>query len=197
MELLDHDVVVVRQKAKLVEMTNQYRLEDAEGNPIGVVEQVGQNVVRKALRLLTSVDQYLTHRLEIRDASGQVVLGLLRPAKFLKSRVVVSDAGGATVGTIVQQNVVGKKRFSLEAPDGSVLGELRGENWVSWDFQIVDPTGAVVARVNKKWAGMLREGFTTADTYVFQAEPGLAGPLRQLAFAAATAIDTALKQDDN
>ena len=197
MELLEHDVVVVRQKAKLVEMTNQYRLEDAEGNQIGVVEQVGQNVVRKALRLLTSVDQYLTHRLEIRDASGQVVLGLLRPAKFLKSKVVVSDASGATVGTIVQQNVVGKKRFSLEAADGSVLGELRGENWVSWDFQIVDATDAVVARVNKKWAGMLREGFTTADTYVFQAEPGLTGPLRQLAFAAATAIDTALKQDDN
>ena len=197
MELLAHDVVVVRQKAKLVEMTNQYLLEDAEGNQIGVVEQVGQNLLRKALRLLTSVDQYLTHRLEIRDASGTVVLGLLRPAKFLKSKVEVSDGAGAPVGTIVQQNVMGKKWFTLEAPDGSILGELLGENWVSWDFQIVDPTGTVVARVNKKWAGMLREGFTTADTYVFQAEPSLTGPLRQLAFAAATAIDTALKQDDN
>lgn len=197
MELLDHDVVVVRQKAKLVEMTNQYTLEDAEGNQIGVVEQVGQNVVRKALRLLTSVDQYLTHKLEIRDASGAVVLQLVRPAKFLKSKVEVKDAAGATIGTIVQQNVMGKKRFTLEAPDGSSLGELLGESWVSWDFQIVDPAGTVVARVNKKWAGMLREGFTTADTYVFQAEPGLTGPLRQLAFAAATAIDTALKQDDN
>ena len=197
MELLAHDLVVVRQKAKLVEMTNQYLLEDGEGTQIGVVEQVGQNFIRKALRLLTSVDQYLTHRLEIRDAAGTVVLRLLRPAKFLKSKVVVSDGSGATIGTIVQQNVMGKKRFTLEGPDGSILGELLGENWVSWDFQIVDPGGAVVARVNKKWAGMLREGFTTADTYVFQAETGLTGPLRQLAFAAATAIDTALKQDDN
>lgn len=197
MELLDHDVVIVRQKAKLVEMTNQYRLQDAEGNDIGVVEQVGQNVVRKALRLLTSVDQYLTHRLEIRDASGKVVLGLRRPAKFLKSKVEVTDGAGAAVGTIVQKNVVGKKRFTFESPEGMVLGELLGENWISWDFHIVDASGVEVARVNKKWAGLLREGFTTADTYVFQAEPGLTGPLRLLAFAAATAIDTALKQDDN
>jgi len=197
MELLERDLVVVRQKAKLVEMTNQYRLQDADGNDIGVIEQVGQNGLRKALRLLTSVDQYLTHRLEIRDETGKAVLGLRRPAKFLKSKVEVSDGAGTPVGTIVQQNVVGKKRFTLESPDGALLGELLGENWVSWDFRIVDANGTEVARVNKKWAGMLREGFTTADTYVFEAEPGLGGPLRLLAFAAAAAIDTALKQDDN
>lgn len=196
MDLLERDLVVVRQKAKLVEVTNQYRLQDPDGNDIGVVEEVGQNVLRKALRLLTSVDQYLSHRLEVRDLDGRVVLTLLRPAKFLKSRVQVSDGDGV-VGSIVQQNVVGKKRFTLETPDGTLLGELLGESWVSWDFRIVDPAGTEVARVTKKWAGLLREGFTTADTYVFQAEPGLAGPLRKLAFAAATAIDTALKQDDN
>lgn len=197
MGLLDHDVVIVRQKPKIVEMTNQYALQDEEGRDIGAVEQVGQNVVRKALRLLTSVDQYLTHRLEVRDADGQVVLGLLRPAKFLKSTVQISDGAGQPLGSIVQRNVVGKKRFSLEAPDGSPLGELLGENWISWDFRIVDAAGTEVATVNKQWAGFLREGFTTADTYVFRATPALTGALRPLAFAAAVAIDTALKQDDN
>lgn len=197
MDLLERDLVVVRQKAKIVEVTNQYRLQDPDGNDIGVIEEIGQSALRKVLRVLTSVDQYLSHKLEVRDHDGRVVLSLVRPAKFLKSRVEVSDGSGAAVGSIVQQNVVGKKRFTLEAPDGSPLGELLGESWVSWDFRIVDPAGAEVARVTKKWSGLLREGFTTADTYIFQAEPGLAGPLRLLAFAAAVAIDTALKQDDN
>ena len=197
MDLLDRDLVVVRQKAKLIEVTNQYRLQDPDGNDIGVIEEIGQSKARKLLRVLTSVDQYLTHRLEVRDHDGAVVLSMVRPAKFLKSRVDVRDAAGAEVGSIVQQNVVGKKRFTLEAPDGSVLGELLGESWVSWDFRVVDPAGTDVARVTKQWSGLLREGFTTADTYVFQAEPGLAGPLRTLAFACAAAIDTALKQDDN
>ena len=196
MTLLERDLVVVHQKAKLVELTNQYELQDADGNGIGFVEEVGQSKGRKVLRALTKFDQYLTHRLEIRDGDGSVALSLVRPAKFMKSRVDVTDAAGTAIGSIVQQNVMGKKRFTFEAPDGSVVGELLGENWRSWDFQIVDPNGVEVARVTKKWSGLLREGFTTADRYVFEAKPGLTGTLRPLAFAAALAIDTALKQDD-
>ena len=197
MHLLERDLVVVHQKAKLVELTNQYELQDADGNGIGFVEEVGQSKGRKVLRALTKFDQYLTHRLEIRDAEGRAVLTLVRPAKFMKSRVDVADAAGAALGSIVQQNVVGKKRFTFEAPDGTVVGELLGENWRSWDFQIVDPSGTEVARVTKKWTGLLREGFTTADRYVFEAQPALDGALRPLAFAAALAIDTALKQDEH
>ena len=194
--LLDHDLLVVRQKAKLVEVTNQYKLQDPDGNDIGSVNQVGQSKARKVLRLVSKLDQYLTHKLEIQDADGKMVLTLLRPAKVMKSKIEVSDASGAAVGTIVQENIVGKKRFSLNGADGTNLGELLGESWVSWDFKITDASGAVVGNVNKKFSGLLREGFTTADTYMVQLESTLTGPLRSLAFAAAVAIDTALTQDD-
>jgi uncharacterized protein YxjI len=195
--LLERDLVVVRQKAKLIEVTNQYKLQDADGNDIGSVNEVGQSKAKKALRLLTKVDQYLTHKLEVQDADGSVVLNLVRPAKIMKSKVEVTDANGNPVGSIVQQNIVGKKRFSLEDASGTTLGELQGESWISWDFEIKDASGGVVGRVDKKFSGFLREGFTTADTYVVKLESSLTGTLRTLAFAAAVAIDTALKQDDN
>jgi uncharacterized protein YxjI len=142
------------------------------------------------------MDQYLSHRLEVRDVDGAAVLTLHRPAKLLKSKIEVTDASGAALGTIVQENVVGKKRFSLNGADGQKLGELQGESWVSWDFAIKDARDAVVGTVNKKFAGFLREGFTTADTYLVRLESSLRGPLRSLAFAAAVAVDTALKQDE-
>ena len=194
--LLERDLVVVRQKAKLIELTNQYELQDADGATIGSVNQVGQSKARKVLRLVSKVDQFLTHKLEVHDLDGSTVLTLTRPAKVMKSKIEVTDAAGAPVGTIVQRNIVGKKRFGLEAPDGTSLGELQGESWVSWDFRIEDESGKEVGRVNKKFSGLLREGFTTADTYIVQLEAGLSGPLRSLAFAAAVAIDTALKQDE-
>lgn len=194
--LLERDLVVVRQKAKIIEVTNQYKLQDADGNDIGAVNEVGQSKAKKAIRLLTRFDQYLTHKLEVQDADGSIVLKLVRPAKIMKSRIEVTDGNDVAVGTIVQKNVVGKKRFSLDDPAGNSLGELQGESWVSWDFQIKDASGAVVGSVDKKFAGFLREGFTTADTYVVKLESSLSGPLRTLAFAAAVAIDTALKQDD-
>ncbi len=193
--LLDRDLVVVRQKAKIVEVTNQYQLQDADGNDVGSVNQVGQSKARKVLRFVSNVDQFLSHKLEIQDADGTMVLTLSRGAKLMKSKIEISDAAGAVVGAIVQENVVGKKRFSLNGADGTKLGELQGESWTSWDFKILDAEGGVVGNVDKKFSGLLREGFTTADTYIVQLEPSLTGPLRTLAFAAAVAIDTALKQD--
>jgi uncharacterized protein YxjI len=194
--LLEHDAVVVRQKAKIIEVTNQYKILDTEGNEIGAVNEVGQSKAKKAIRLLTKMDQYLTHKLDVTDADGTVVLKLVRPAKIMKSKVEVTDGNGAAIGSINQQNIVGKKRFSLDDASGTTLGELQGESWISWDFVIKDTTGAVVGNVDKKFSGFLREGFTTADTYMVKLESTLTGPLRALAFAAAVAIDTALKQDD-
>lgn len=194
--LIERDLVVVKQKAKLVEVTNQYTLLDSDGNEIGAVNQVGQSMAKKAIRLLTRMDQYLTHKLEITEADGTVALKLVRPAKLMKSKLLITDGADAEVGSIVQENVMGKKRFSLNGADGARLGELQGTSWVSWDFKITDASGTVVGTVDKQFSGFLREGFTTADTYMVKLESSLTGPLRPLAFASGVAIDTALKQDD-
>jgi uncharacterized protein YxjI len=196
MELLDHDLVVVRQKAKLVELTNQYFLQDGDGNEIGWITQENQSAGRKVLRALTKFDQFLSHQLGVADATGKRVLTVKKNASFLKATVDVFDADGMPVGSIRQENVIGKIRFDLVGADGQRLGALRAENWRAWDFHIADVNEVEVARVTKKWAGILKEGFTTADNYVFTVSPNVQGPLRLLCFAAAAAIDTALKQSD-
>lgn len=196
-ELLEYDRLVVNQKAKLIELTNEYRIRDEEGNDVGVIKQEGQSAARKLLRLVSSVDQFLTVRLSVYDAAGRKVVGLRRPAKILKSTVEVTDGSDQMIGRIVQQNVLGKIRFGLEAVGGMALGEIRAENWRAWDFAVTDARGAEVARITKKWSGLGKELFTTADNYVLELTPAATGPLRQLALAAAAGIDTALKQDSN
>lgn len=115
---------------------------------------------------------------------------------MFKSTLEVVDGQGAHVGKIVQENVVGKKRFRLEGPSDEILGSIDAENWRSWDFAIHDPAGTEVGRITKKWAGILREGFTTADRYLLNISGAVAGDLRTLMVASAAGIDTALKQDD-
>jgi uncharacterized protein YxjI len=195
-ELLERDLVVVRQKAKLIELTNQYFLLDDAGNDIGWIVEENQSALRKLLRAFTRFDQFMSHTLGVAGADGRRVLTLHKPPSFFKARVEVRDAADTTVGTIRQQSVIGKIRFTLEDPQGFPLGELRAENWRAWDFQIADSSGVEVARITKKWAGMLREGFTTADNYVFTIQPTVQGPLRLLCFGAAAAVDLALKQTD-
>ena len=194
--LLDRNIFVVRQKAKIIEMNNEFAILDDAGTQIGKVRQEGQSKLKKFVRLVADVDQFLTHKLAIYDADGSKVLELVRPAKVFKSTLQVNDGGGAPRGKIVQRNVVGKKRFSLEDESGRALGSIDAENWRSWDFAVHDEQGLEVARISKNWSGALREIFTTADHYMVQITGAPGTSLRLLIVAAAAAIDTALKQDD-
>lgn len=195
-DLLQRDMFVVSQKPKFIELTNEYRILDEAGEEIGAIRQEGQTKARKVLRFLTSVDQFLTHRLAVYDREGAKVLELVRPAKFLKSTLQVTGPDGGLLGKIVQENVVGRKRFRLEGPAGEVLGSIEGESWVSWDFALRDAEGTEVGRVTKQWAGILREGFTTADHYLVKISPSVSPELRPLLVAAGAGVDLALKQDD-
>jgi uncharacterized protein YxjI len=157
---------------------------------------VEQSTTKKAVRLFSGVDQFLTHKLGVFDRDGQQVLLLERPAKLLKSKIKVSDAQGTERGAILQDTVVGPKHFALVDGRGNRIGSIDGENWMSWDFAIHDRTGAEVGRITKKWAGILKEGYTTAETYILQVDAEVSPDLRLLMVASAAGLDVALKQDD-
>ncbi|POX43215.1 Scramblase [Streptomyces sp. Ru73] len=192
--LFTEPVLVVNQKAKLIEMTNEYSVFDQHGNTIGSVVQVGQSTAKKVLRLVSSLDQYMTHKLEIRDAYGQPQLVLTRPAKFIKSKVLVERPDGQPVGEIVQQNAIGKINFALVV-NGQQVGAIKAENWRAWNFAIVDHADQEIARITKTWEGLAKTMFTTADNYVLQIHQQLPDPLLSLVVATALTVDTALKQD--
>ncbi|MFI7382213.1 phospholipid scramblase-related protein [Streptomyces sp. NPDC049813] len=192
--LFTEPVLVVNQKAKLIELTNEYSVMDQNGTLLGSVTEIGQSSLKKALRFVSSVDQFMTHKLEIRDAYGQPQLVLTRPAKIMKSRVVVERPDGSPVGEIVQQNMIGKINFAMNV-NGQQVGAIKAENWRAWNFAIVDHADQEVARVTKTWEGLAKTMFTTADNYVLQIHFQLPEPLLSLVVATALTVDTALKQD--
>ena len=192
--IFDEPVLVVNQKAKLIEINNEYAIYDQNARQIGSVREVGQSNIKKAARFLTSLDQYMTHKLQIVDMQGNPLLALTRPAKFVKSRIIVEDPGGREIGQIVQQNAFGKIRFGLES-GGQQFGLIQGENWRAWNFSIKDHTDTEVARITKTWEGLAKTMFTTADNYVVQIHRPLEEPMRSLVIAAAVSVDTGLKQD--
>lgn len=192
--LFNEPILVVNQKAKIIELNNEYAIHDQHGRQIGAVRQVGQSAAKKVARVLTGFDQFMTHQLQVVDASGSVVLALTRPAKVFKSSIVVQSQAGVEIGRIVQQNVFGKIRFSLEA-GGHVHGAINAENWRAWNFAVVDHAGVEVARITKTFVGLAKAMFTTADNYVVQVHRPLEDPLRSMVVAAAVSVDTALKQD--
>lgn len=193
-QLLTLNRFFVNQKVKLIELTNEYKIRDENGNEVGVVRQEGQSKLKKAARFVSSLDQFMTHTLAVYDVNGTKVLELVRPRKWIKSKLQVTDGAGREVGEIAQQNAIGKIRFALNTPQGQV-GEIKAENWRAWNFAIVDQTGQERARITKKWEGLAKTMFTTADNYMVEMDSDLEGDFRLLVLASAAGVDTALKQD--
>ena len=193
-DLLEQRVLVVNQKTKIIEVNTEFALFDSTGAQVGAVRQVGQSKLKKVLRFVGNWDQYFTHTYQVVDATGSVRLGLTRPAKFVKSKVIVTDDLGDEIGQIVQQNWLGKIRFNYVV-NGETIGGIFGENWRAWNFSIKDAQDEEVARITKTFEGLLKTAFTTADNYVLHVHQELSDPLRQMVFASAVTVDTALKQD--
>ncbi len=193
--LFTEPVLVVNQKTKLIELSNQYSVFDQDGNVIATVNQVGQSSLKQAARLVSSFDQFMTHKLEVADPDGHVLLRLTRPKKIVKSSMIVSNGADEEIGRIVQRKAIGKIRFALES-HGQTLGMIKAENWRAWNFRIEDADGNEVARITKTFEGILRTSFTTADNYVVQIHGDIPEPLHSLVIASAVSVDTALKQDD-
>ena len=192
--LFTEPILVVNQKAKLIEVNSEYAVFDQNGTQIGAVRQVGQSAAKKVLRFVSNVDQYLTHKFQVVDMQGNVLLALTRPAKLIKSKIIVQDGAGRELGQVVQQNMIGKIHFGLES-GGQPVGSINAENWRAWNFNIQDAAGNEVARITKTWEGLAKTMFTTADNYVVHITAELQEPLRSMVVASALCVDTALKQD--
>ena len=187
MGLLERDVLVISQKAKLIEMTNEYWILDPEGAEVEAIRQEGQSKSKKVFRFLTDLDQFLTHRLSVFEADG---------TKLLENRTTRQGLQVHAEDPRRQRGRPRQEHFSLRGTGGELLGWIDAENWRSWDFVINDADGAEVGRITKKWAGILREGFTTADHYILQITGPTPPELRFQLVASAAALDIALKQDD-
>lgn len=192
--IFDEPILVVNQKAKIIELNNQYSVFNQAGTQLAAVNQVGQSSAKKVLRLVSNLDQYMTHKYEITDAAGTVVLRLTRPRKVIKSTVIVADGADREIGRIVQEKMMGKIHFGIES-GGQRLGAIKAENWRAWNFRIEDAAGTEVARITKTWEGLAKTMFTTADNYVVQVHHRMAEPFNSLIVASALSVDTALKQD--
>ena len=184
----------VHQKRKVFELRNQYTLTDESGGDAGRVQQAKQSALAWLARIGTSLDAMLPTTLEVTDPSGQQVLVLEKP--WLTWKVTVRDVDGRAIGVIGRRMKVGKPVYVLLGPDGASLGEIRGEDWRSRNFQVADQTGQEIGRVTKQWRGLFTEVVTDADSYAVTFEPHATSDQRALAFAGALTIDLVQKQKD-
>ena len=132
--------------------------------------------------------------IEIRTPEGAKVLSMKRGISLFVSNVDVLDENDRVVGHFKQKFFsIGGKFDVLDSEDNPVC-TLQGK-WTRWDFRFLQDN-TELASVSKKWAGLGKELFTTADNYMLSINStvGASDGSRMLIVAAVMCIDMVLKE---
>jgi hypothetical protein len=75
------------------------------------------------------------------------------------------------------------------------VAQVKGD-WKGWNFQLLDANGGELGVITKKWAGIGRELFTSADNYMISLSDatGIHAGNVVLLLAAGLAIDVVFKE---
>lgn len=191
---LDRNLFLVKEHLGIFKAANNYDIFDPEtGQMILECREDQMGLMTKILRF-TDFKRMTPFHIDIRTPDGVTILSVQRGASMFLSRVKVVDGEGQYMGGFKQKFFsIGGKFDVLDAQEQAVCS-LNGK-WTGWEFRFVSGT-TELARVSKKWAGLGKEFFTSADNYILQIGESVRSgdPRRPLILGAVMCIDMVLKE---
>ena len=151
----------------------------------------------KYLRLLVN-NKWLPTVVNVYEREGaEPVLSIHRGVALFRPKVHVT-ANGQALGYFRAKAISIGPSFRMFDMQDREIGSVKGD-WKGWNFQLLGAGGEELGRVTKKWAGLAKELFTNADTYVISLGTMATGrrDIAQLLLAAGLAIDTVFKEKDD
>ena len=193
-DVLSRNVYLVKEHVGMFKAANNYDIYDPEsGEMILECREDRLGPITKILRF-TDYKRMTPFDIEIRTPDGQQVVRVKRGVSFFLSKVEVLDENGGVIGGFKQKLFsVGGAFTVFDAQDQSVC-RLQGK-WTGWNFRFL-AGDQELAHVTKKWSGIGKEMFTSADNYVLEISDQVPAdsPARQLILAAVMCIDMVLKE---
>jgi uncharacterized protein YxjI len=192
LSLSEHRKLLVRQLHEVAEWVgfetrNKYQIQSETAQPVAFAAEQQKGILGFLFR------QFLGHwrsfEIQVYTPERELALRIRHPFRFWFQRLEVSDASGNHLGAIQQRFSVLYKRFDVQDPRGALAMEVASPLFRLWTFPF-KKRGREVARVQKKWGGLLTEGFTDRDTFLVEfIHAELSEQERQLVLAAALFID--------
>lgn len=182
----------IDEKVNMFKFENAYQVYNEKGELTGAVKQkltFGQKMLRIVLN-----KSMLPFLLEIRNDKDRLEATISRGWTFWMSKIVIADAHERPIGIIKQKFKLFKPKFTILDMNEKELAQITGD-WKAWDFTIKDSTETTIGVINKKWAGAIKEIFTTADKYNVSINGEIEDKNTRIAIiSAAITIDMVLKE---
>ncbi len=182
----------IDEKVNFFKFHNHYKVYDNHGLQIdNIVQQV--TGWHKFLRLFLS-KAIFPFVLKIVDADEKELISIERGWTFWMSKININTADGINIGKIKQKFKFFKPTFEIYDEKESPIGLITGD-WKVWNFTIKDANENVIGTINKKWAGVAQEFFTTADKYFVNIVPEYAEDTNKINIVStAIIVDMVMKE---
>ena len=191
-KFFSNNTFVIDEKIEVFKLSNAYKVYDGQGKEIGAIQE-HKSFFNVILDMFLS-DSMMPFELNILNADGKRIAQLKRGLTLLRSKVRIFNEAGAPIGSFKHMFSLVNPKFILMDNEGREIATIKGD-WAAWNFEITDTAGQRIGRVDKKWDGLAKELFTTADKYVVNIEPSVTDENQRIAIASvAAAIDMILKE---
>jgi uncharacterized protein YxjI len=193
--VLNRNLYLVKEHVKIFKAENSFDVFDPEtGGLILQCREENLGTFTKMFRF-TEYKKMTPFDIDVKTPAGETILTVKRDVSWFLSTVEVLDEQKRVVGRFKQKFFSIGGKFEVLDTSDRVLCILKG-SWTSWEFKFVSNDGKEFATVTKKWSGIGKEMFTSADNYVLQINPQVPTdhPLRVLIMAAVMCIDLVLKE---
>ncbi len=191
--LTDRRSFFVKEHAGILKLTDTYDILDPETKlPIGIAREEVSGLV-KFMRLLIN-KSFMPTKIVIRESDGQPpLLTIRRGVHLFRARVDVLGADEQLIGYFKRKMFsLGGAFFVHDAADNEVA--LVKGDWKGWNFKFTTKGGIELGVVTKKWAGIGKELFTSADNYMISLAPDAPAEAAPLLLAAGLAVDIIFKE---
>lgn len=192
--ILEKNLFFVKEHVGMFKAANNYDILDPD------TQQIILTCREEKLGFFTKMFRFTKYKvmtpfnIEVKTVDGKKVLRVERGVTFWRSKVQVYDENNQNLGFFKQSFLTIGGKFKIYDTLGNPICTLKGK-WTSWDFSFLRGEEKI-AHVSKKWAGLGKELFTSADNYMLEIYDTVKpeDKIRILVMAAVLCIDMVLKE---
>ena len=194
--ILEKNLYLFKEHLGLIKAHNNYDIYDPESKEMILhCREKNLNFFYKIVRIFFKDYKRMTpFEIEIRGLTGKKILKVKKGVSLILSKIQVYDENDNIVGIFKQRLFPFGNNFDMLDKSENLVCKLKG-NFIGWNFKFLKGDSEV-GLVTKKWAGIGKEMFTSADNYILEIKDKVEkdSPLRLLILAAVICIDMVVKE---
>ncbi len=193
--MLNRSQYFIREHTGILKLTDVYDILDPETkSKIGEAREEVSSLV-KYLRLIINKSLMPTTVCVYEGAdetTRKLLFSIKRGVALFRPKVTVSGANGNTLGYLQAKAFSLGGAFRVFDAADKEIAQVKGD-WKGWNFKFLSGE-TELGLITKKWAGIGKELFTSADNYLISITGEVNPGINLLLLAAGLAVDTVFKE---